>query len=275
MLAVPPARLRSRAAPAIHGPTTSTHNLFWHEPLRRRGGRVTSILQRRPREVYRVYTEEEYLNGAGFEPATVDESPIVAEPGRTLAGERRLRRAAGVAMLAGAIATVGAVLAANISRTHRGAARRSGSLVAATRSSSPVPSPVQTGSGAAPAVAHRTVQATRLSGARAGLRSGRPGRSGFHPSHLRAGGSDSHPSTLRRSVGGRAGNLPLTGARPPRGGGARITVDYSPGSSPGAGEVVPIHPGTSPDSSTATGSSAGSFKARAEAGGHAEFGFER
>jgi hypothetical protein len=267
MLAVQPARLRSRAASAIHGPTTSTHNLFWHEPLRRRGGRVTSILQRRPREVYRVYTEEEYLNGAGFEPATVEESPIVAEPGRTLAGERRLRRAAGVAMLAGAIATVGAVLAANISRTHRGAARRSGSLVAATRSSSPLPSTVQAGSRAAPAVAHRTVQATRLSGARAGLRSGRPGRSGFHPSHLRAGGSDSHPSTRRRGMGGRAGNLPLTGAR--------ITVDYSPGSSPGAGEVVPIHPGTSPDSSTATGSSAGSFKVRAEAGGHAEFGFER
>jgi hypothetical protein len=32
MLDVPPARLRSRAAPAIHGPTTSTHHLFWREP---------------------------------------------------------------------------------------------------------------------------------------------------------------------------------------------------------------------------------------------------
>jgi len=27
------ARLRSRAASAIHGPTPSTHNLFWQEPL--------------------------------------------------------------------------------------------------------------------------------------------------------------------------------------------------------------------------------------------------
>jgi hypothetical protein len=222
-----------------------------------------------------VYTEEEYLNGAGFEPATVDESPMVAEPGKTLAGERRLRRAAGVAMLAGAIATVGAVLAANISRAHRGAARKPGSLVAATRSSPSLPSPVQTGSRAAPAVAHPSVQATRLSGARAGQRSDRPGRSIFRPSHLPAGGSDSHPPTRRRSVGGQAGNRPLTGARVPRGGGAQITVDYSPGASPGAAEVVRIHAGTSADSSTATGSSAGSSVARAQAGGHAEFGFER
>ena len=225
-----------------------------------------------------MYTEEEYLNGAGFEPATLDESQVVAEPGRTLAGERRLRRAAGVAMLAGAIATVGAVVAANISRAHRGAARKPGSLVAATRSSPPLPSPVQANSRAvpaAPAVARRTVQATHLSGARAGQRSDRPGRSAFHPSHLRAGGSDSHPSTRRRSVGGRAGNPPLTGARVPRGAGAQVTVDYSPGSSPGAGEVVRIHAATSADSSTATGSSAGSLQARAQAGGHAEFGFER
>jgi hypothetical protein len=225
-----------------------------------------------------VYTEEEYLNGAGFEPVTVDESPIVTEPGRTLAGERRLRRAAGVAMLAGAIGTVGAVVAANISRAHRGAARKPGSLVAATRSSPPRPSPVRASSRAvpaAPAVAHPSVQAARVSGLRAGQRSDRPGRSVFHPSHLRAGGSDSHPSTRRRSVGGRAGNQPLTPARPPRGAGAQITVDYSPGSSPGAGEVVSIHTGTSVDSRTATGSSAGSSVARAQAGGHAEFGFER
>ena len=33
MLDVPPARLRSCAASAIHGPTTSTHHLFWWEPL--------------------------------------------------------------------------------------------------------------------------------------------------------------------------------------------------------------------------------------------------
>lgn len=229
---------------------------------------MTSILQRRPREVYRVYTEEEYLNGAGFEPATVDESPISAEPGKTLAGERRLRRAAGVAMLAGAIATVGAVVAANISRAHRGAVRKPGSLVAATRSSPPLPSPVQASSRAvpaAPAVAHRTVQVTRLSGPRAGRRSDRPGRSVFHPGHLGAGGSDSHPFTRRRSVGGR----------PPRGAGAQITVDYSPGSSPGAAEVVRIHAATSADPRTGTGSSAVSSLARAQAGGHAEFGFER
>jgi hypothetical protein len=33
MLDVPPARLRSRAASAIHGPTTSTHHLSWREPV--------------------------------------------------------------------------------------------------------------------------------------------------------------------------------------------------------------------------------------------------
>jgi hypothetical protein len=33
MLDVPPARLRSCAPPAIHGPTTSTHHLFRREPV--------------------------------------------------------------------------------------------------------------------------------------------------------------------------------------------------------------------------------------------------
>ena len=59
-----------------------------------RGGRVT-LLRRRPREVYRVYSEEEYLNGAGAEPASVGEWPVAVEPASMRSGERRLRRVAG------------------------------------------------------------------------------------------------------------------------------------------------------------------------------------
>jgi hypothetical protein len=133
-----------------------------------------------------VYSEEEYLNGAGLELATAGDWPAEAEPagewamegGSAETGpsdaptdehsyggfvqpenvqpekkdvrERRLRRMAGVAVLAGAVGAVGGVVAANSSRAHRGAGRRSGSLVAAARSSSVVRSPVLAGSRAAP-----------------------------------------------------------------------------------------------------------------------------
>lgn len=43
------------------------------------GARVT-FLRARSREVYRVYTEEEYLNGAGLTPATLDAWPTDVEP---------------------------------------------------------------------------------------------------------------------------------------------------------------------------------------------------
>src|SRR6202020_772394 len=86
---------------------------------RRVGDRVR--LRRRSREVYRVYAEEEYLNGAGLELATVEEWPAVLEPeqacpvaaasARRPGHERRLRRAAGMAMLAGAVGAVGGVVA--------------------------------------------------------------------------------------------------------------------------------------------------------------------
>jgi hypothetical protein len=156
------------------------------------------LLHRRPREVYRVYSEDEYLNGAGselggvgawraaepqidgfelgellpgesspdewptgIEPAgewatapasdyaTKVQSPEIgsvdvaigelydgfAEPRSKPARERRLRRVAGVAVLAGAIGTVGGLVVLNLTRANGGEEGRRGGLVAATRSS--------------------------------------------------------------------------------------------------------------------------------------------
>jgi hypothetical protein len=203
-----------------------------------------SILRRRPREVYRVYTEDEYLDGAGSEPATVEQSPVAAEPGRKLMGEGRLRRAAGMAMLAGAVGAVGGVVVANSSRGHRGAGRRPENLVAATRSSRVLRSPAPIGSRAvssSPAVAHPS-KITRPHVASSGRR--RRGSNSHPPDFLRRRRrSDTHPPTQRARVGVQGG------------GGVAIVVDYSASSS------------SSP--STAAGSSSGAATAE-----HTEFGFE-
>ena len=109
----------------------------------RPGGDRMMLLRRRPREVYRVYSEEEYLSGAGLDNASIDEwpvaewplgepplgeppvgeSPLSVETTRHRAGgehrrrqavqERQLHRMAGVAMLAGAMGTVGGVVVLN------------------------------------------------------------------------------------------------------------------------------------------------------------------
>jgi hypothetical protein len=245
-----------------------------------------------------VYSEEEYLNGAGLElataddwsmevepaPESADERPVAVEPGSGSARdwpaeaepagewameggsaetglsdaptdeysyggfvqpenvqpekkdvrERRLRRMAGVAVLAGAVGAVGGVVAANSSRAHRGAGRRSGSLVAATRSSSVVPSPVLAGSRAAssgPAVTPpaRTTRSHRSHVAR--IRR----RYTVASIHLRAGRSYTHPLTdthptenVRRESG--AGPTPA-GVGVQGSGSVAIAVDDSAGSS--------------------------------------------
>jgi hypothetical protein len=151
------------------------------------------LLRRRPREVYRVYSEEEYLNGAGLDIASIDEwpvaecplgesplgesplgeppvgeSPLSVETTRHRAGgehrlrqavqERQLHRMAGVAMLAAAVGTVGGVVFLNVAQAHSGARAR-GSLLAATHSSRVARSPAindaqpQVGS-SRPAAAH-------------------------------------------------------------------------------------------------------------------------
>ena len=149
-----------------------------------------TLLRRRPREIYRVYSEEEYLGGAGTqlggiaewraaepelaelgsvdqwpvgvaelrsagelpvgepEPAIGDEWPLeepslpFAQPaGRHVecdvgrGEEHRLRRVAGVAMLAGVLGAVGGLVCLNLARTHGGGAPGRGSLLAATRTS--------------------------------------------------------------------------------------------------------------------------------------------
>jgi hypothetical protein len=207
-----------------------------------------------------VYSEEEYLNGAGEEPAMVDESPVAAEPGCKPAAERRLRRAAGVAVLAGAVGAVGGVIAANISRAHRGAGRRPGSLVADMRSSRVVRSPVLTVSRAVPSspVVTRSAKVTRSHVARVRR------RYEVATAHLSAGGSDTHPPTdTHPPKHVRQGNVlapQSAGVGVQRGGGVAIVVDDSVRSSAGA--------------SMAADSSSGEATAQSAAG-DAEFGFER
>ena len=61
-------------------------------------------LRRRPRAVYRVYSEEEYL--AGADALTVWDGPLSDEPKRG----RRLQRIAGTAALTGAVGTVAGIV---------------------------------------------------------------------------------------------------------------------------------------------------------------------
>jgi hypothetical protein len=95
-----------------------------------------ALPRRAPREVYRVYTEDEYLRG-------VDGGlPDIA--GLPANGQNRLRRIAGAALLMGACGAVGGVLALGGFAPATGAARRMrlggrasrGRLVAANSGSS-------------------------------------------------------------------------------------------------------------------------------------------
>jgi hypothetical protein len=135
-----------------------------------------TLLRRRPREVYRVYSEEEYLNGAGSDIASVGgerplgefplgeiplseppfgELPLPVEIVGHRAGEehrprggvqeRRLHRMAGVAMLAAAVGTVGGVVFLNVARAHSDAEGPEGSLIASTHSPRVVRPPLVAG----------------------------------------------------------------------------------------------------------------------------------
>jgi len=74
------------------------------------------LLGRRPRRLYQVYAEDEFLHGAGLEE--------LQEPVATEIGEARSRRLAGAAMLAGAVGTVGGVIAINIVMPASGPGRK-------------------------------------------------------------------------------------------------------------------------------------------------------
>jgi hypothetical protein len=76
-----------------------------------------SLLRRTPREVYRLYAEDEYLAGATWESS--------AEPASTTgASDLRRRRALSAAILLGAMGAVGSLLALNSISQPRAAGRR-------------------------------------------------------------------------------------------------------------------------------------------------------
>jgi len=229
-----------------------------------------------------VYSESEYLNGAGLvgeelpvtvEPGLepVDESTVAREPAIDLepgnapieehvyggfvnSGTRavRLRRIAGVAMLAGAVGTVGGVVAVNISRARHGAGRGPGSLVA--RSSRVVSSPELAGSRSAPSSgpsAPAVVPPVKT-----------PSSSVVHAGR-RHRGARSHLSNGKHAWRGSVPARSSVGVGVRRGGGVAIVLDYSPRASV--------------DGSTAASSSVDIYrpptvKAAVE---QVEFGFER
>jgi hypothetical protein len=73
-------------------------------------------LRRRPRAVYRVYDEEEYL--AGADPLPVWEEAHGESPAGAPSHGRKLQRLAGAAALTGAVGTVGGVVGLTGLRTH-------------------------------------------------------------------------------------------------------------------------------------------------------------
>jgi hypothetical protein len=245
-----------------------------------------------------VYTEEEYLNGAGLAPVTIDAWPTDVEPTEledAPLGEnvydrfvppackevraRRLRRMVGAAMLVGALGTVGGVVAANISHTHRGAGRRPERLVADTHSSKVVRALATTSAstaGRSPEITSSRV--TQLARGHDESDSRPTTRPTIHPSATRrAGGLNSrrptnaNPSKHPQRVSSPSGSSPQpAGVEARRGEGVAVVVDDSAASSSGTTNAV----GAPVAGSPATHSSAGPSMARTGSGQHVEFGFE-
>jgi len=74
------------------------------------------IWRRSQRAVYRIYGEDEFLGAVG--------EVHLPEPVVSDVGERRLRRLAGVAMLAGAVGVVAGTISATTTFSGRGATRK-------------------------------------------------------------------------------------------------------------------------------------------------------
>jgi len=232
---------------------------------------MTLLLRRRPRVLYRVYSEEEYLNGAGSgladigdewslgESAIVDEWPLPVEPvgrevvgegqlRRRVMGERRLHRMAGMAMLASAVVTVGGVVFLNVAWGHGRGVPRRGSFVAATRSRvvrSPALDDAQPQvTSSRPVVVsavETTTQHSRVVHGRRNLRRQVPRRSNRLPAH--------HPLVRRRAD-------------------VAVVANHAPG--PSSGEVAPA-----PAQVSTTSTPVASAPARPTPENRAEFGFER
>jgi hypothetical protein len=275
----PSARKRSEAESHLPTPASGRPR----DPDRS-GGRVTRPggRGRRSREVYRVYTEDEYLSDAGSALALVDAWPALAEPARRDAGGRRSHRVAGVAMLTGTVGMVGVAVIVSGS-WHPGAARGPGTMIAAARlwaRSGVVRSPAITASYAAPSgpVVTGLASATRARVSQAGWR-GQAWRGG---QARRRGGLGLSPP--RRSLA----QLPAHRSIQPRRGVA-IVGDYSPapasrtvtaaGAPAGAGTTTATTTvaSTVPSGASTTGppAQATAAGARPAPGIRAEFGFER
>jgi hypothetical protein len=281
-----------------------------------------TLLRRRPREVYRVYSEEEYLGGAGTqlggvaewhaaepelaELGSVEEWPVrVAElgsggewplgepepaigeewpleesslsyeepagqhpewvPGR--GEEHRLRRMAGVAMLAGVLGAVGGLVCLNLARTHGGGAPGRGSLVAATRPSR-VASSAPAADDARPQVeSSRPVVVRPVETAPSRV----PSRSGAS----RKGGPAPHRSDLlhaHHSARRPAGVVVLAdyARRHPSSGEASTAPVSAPASAP-----VPTPAQPAPEAGGTTTPAVAAAPAHPAPEGQAEFGFER
>jgi hypothetical protein len=216
-----------------------------------------TLLRRRPREVYRVYSEEEYLGGAGTQLGGIAEWRA-AEP--ELA-EHRLRRAAGVAMLAGVLGAVGGLVCLNLGRTHGGGAPGRGSLLAATRTSR--------GTGSAPAaddarpqvessrpVVVRPVETTR---SRVPPRSGASRKRGPAP-------RSSDPLPVHHPAHRHAGVVVLADYAHRR---------HSSGNAAPAVAPVPASAQPAPEAGGTTTPAVATAPAHPAPEGQAEFGFER
>jgi hypothetical protein len=109
-----------------------------------------TLLQRAPREVYRVFDEDEFHARVAHEPRIAPAAPVDR-------AARRLRRIAGTTMLLAAAGTVGGLLAMASVFSAAGTRRRTGvRLFASTASSGVRPSPSSHVTGAR-AVRHPTV----------------------------------------------------------------------------------------------------------------------
>jgi hypothetical protein len=235
-----------------------------------------TLLRRRPREVYRVYSEEEYLNGAGSGLASIAEWPV-DEPPRAVetvhqdgTTEHRLRRVAGVTVLAGTLGAVGAVVCLNLARAHDAGTAGRESLVAATR-------PVRA-AGSSPAAddARPLVESSRpvivrpvgTVGSRVPSRSGRSREGG--PALRRSDRLPAH-ATARRPAG-IAVLVDYARRRPPAGEAPAAPVS-APAQAPAPTASSPAQPASEAADTTTAAVSAPPAHPAPET--QAEFGFER
>jgi hypothetical protein len=235
-----------------------------------------TLVRRRPREVYRVYSEEEYLNGAGAELAGVGEWPAGVEPARHGSGERRLRRVAGVAMLTGAVGAVGGVVALNGPWARHGAERGTEGLVAATHTKAVRrPASMALDSQAAPArpVIERASASSRARVSQAGRSFRHRGRrSTAHSSNHQLLRVPTHPhggvAVVVDYVPRPSSSGPPEEGAPEEGG---TTTTTTTGERPDASAPAPDVT-TSPEAESGSGSGA---ESESGSGNQAEFGFER